>query len=523
MKKDGQFNSVFYISLAIIFAIVIWGIAAPDNFGSSTNGLYNFLVDKFGWLYLVSMFVFVTFAAYLAFSKFGNIKLGPDDSKPDFSNLSWFGMLFGAGMGIGLVFWGVAEPLNHYLAPVGVDAASPEAANFAMKASFMHWGFHPWANYSIFGLALAYFQFRKNAPGLISSVFEPLIGKKGVQGPIGKTIDILAVFATVAGVATSLGLGTLQINSGLNYLFGLPISSLVQIAIIGVITVAYIWTAVSGIDKGIKVLSDVNLVLAGGILLAAIILGPTVTIIESLTNGFGMYVSGFIRDSFHIEPFGDNNWTGAWTIFYWAWWIAWAPFVGTFIARISRGRTIREFVIGVILAPSAASFIWFAAFGSLGINLGPELGAQAIEVTETAYFVVMSQYPLGYILSLITVVLLGTFFITSANSATFVLGMMTSNGDLNPSNTKKIIWGLVQALLALSLLLAGGLKTLQIGSIAAAFPFAIVMLLVCVALLKALRDDEGAIANDSQKLNIRTFGLLKARRQDVRAKKLINK
>ena len=489
MKKD---NKVYYISLVVVFAIVGWGIAAPANFGNAANGVFNFLVDKFGWLYLVSMFIFVAFCIYLAFSRFGKTKLGPDDSVPEFSNVSWFGMLFGSGMGIGLVFWGTAEPLFHYLSPPGMEGATSQAANFAIKQSFFHWGFHPWANYAVIGLALGYFQFRKNAPGLISSIFTPLIGEKGVNGPIGKAIDILAIFATVAGVATSLGIGTLQINSGLNYMFGIPATTLVQIVIIAVITLIYIWTAVSGIEKGIKLLSDTNLILAFAILVLSIIVGPKIKMINSLTNGLGMYLHNFVYDSFHIEAFGDNSWIGGWTIFYWAWWIAWAPFVGTFIARISKGRTIKEFVIGVILAPSLASFIWFTVFGSMGINLGAEVAAAATKVTETAFFIVMSKYPLGYFISLIAVLLLGTFFITSANSATFVLGMMSQHGDLNPTNGKKILWGLVQALLAFALLIAGGLKALQTASIAAAFPFAIVMILACVSLVKALNEEFGS-------------------------------
>jgi glycine betaine transporter len=263
----------------------------------------------------------------------------------------------------------------------------------------------------------------------------------------------------------------------------------VQLSIIVVITIIYVWTAVSGVEKGIKLLSDINLILAAAILVLSILVGPKVAMINSFTNGIGTYIQQFVYDSFHIEAFGDNSWIGGWTIFYWAWWIAWAPFVGTFIARISKGRTIKEFVIGVILAPSLASFIWFAVFGSLGINLGAEVAALATKVTETAFFIVMNNYPLGYIISLIAVFLLGTFFITSANSATFVLGMMSQHGDLNPTNGKKILWGLVQALLAFALLIAGGLKALQTASIAAAFPFAVVMIFACVALVKALNQE----------------------------------
>jgi glycine betaine transporter len=488
-------KQVYYISLAITFSIVLWAILAKDSFSNTANALLGFLSNNFGWAYLLSMLVFVIFALVLAFSKYGNIKLGPDNSKPDYNTASWFAMLFGAGMGIGLVFWGVAEPISHFIAPPGIEPGSVEAANFAMKASFMHWGFHPWANYAIIGLALAYFQFRKNKPGLISSIFEPLIGEKGVKGPIGKTIDVLAVFATVAGVATSLGLGTLQINGGLNHVFGIPENQFVQVIIILIITAIVIWSAVDGIDRGIKIISDVNLYLAFGLLLLTIIIGPTVKIINSLTGGLGSYLGTIIPDSLQIEAYGDNSWLNGWRIFYWAWWIAWAPFVGTFIARISRGRTIREFILGVIVAPSIASFIWFAAFGTMGLNLGINgvLDMEALKniaaFPETGFFVVMSHYKLGMVLSVIAIFLLCTFFITSANSATFVLGMLSSNGDLNPSNGKKIIWGIIQSLLATALLLAGGLKSLQTASVAAAFPFIFVMIFACASLWKALQSE----------------------------------
>lgn len=485
MKFDIKKDQVFIISIAITLIIVILGFAIPDTFSAATSAAFDFLVDKFGWFYLIAMFAFVVFSLGIAFSRFGKIKLGDDDSKPEYSTLSWFAMLFGAGMGIGLVFWGVAEPLNHYVTFGGNE----QAASVAMQKSFMHWGFHPWAGYAIIGMALGYFQFRKKAPGLISSIFLPILGEKGVRGPIGKTIDIIAVFATVAGVATSLGQGTLQINSGLNYLFGIPTTVLVQIVIIVVIGVIYTWTAVSGIDKGIKRLSDINMILAVLLLLGVFILGPKITTLNIFTDTLGVYVNEFIKESLAINPFGDNSWLGTWTIFYWAWWIAWGPFVGTFIARISKGRTIKEFVLGVIVAPAVVSFIWFSVFGSLGLNLDLGIITEAIKSTETALFVVLAQYPFKLIMSIIAICLLCTFFITSANSATFVLAMYSTNGDLNPPNSRKVLWGVIQALLALVLLMTGGLAALQTISIVAAFPFAIVMILACYSLTKALRED----------------------------------
>jgi glycine betaine transporter len=482
MKK----KQVFYISLIFTMVIVAFGLLAPEPFAAATSGAKKFLVDNFGWFYLISMFIFVVFSLGIAFSRFGKIKLGPDDSKPEFSNRSWFAMLFGAGMGIGLVFWGVAEPMNHFM----TFGATEEAANLAMRKSFMHWGFHPWAAYAVIGMALGYFQFRKKAPGLISSIFLPILGEKGVRGPIGKLIDICAIFATVAGIATSLGQGTLQINSGLNFLFDIPQSLMIQIIIIVVLVIIYTWTAVSGIDKGIKFLSDINLFLAIAILVGAFLVGPKLLSVNIFTNTIGDYVNNFVRDSFSINPFGDKSWLGSWTIFYWAWWIAWGPFVGTFIARISKGRTIREFVLGVILAPSLVSFIWFTVFGSLGLNLDAGIVGEAIKSTETALFTVFSHYPFGMVLSIIALCLLVTFFITSANSGVFVLSMFSTNGDLNPPNSRKILWGIIQAALALVLMMTGGLDALQTCSIIAAFPLSIIMLLCCYCLIKALRTEK---------------------------------
>jgi glycine betaine transporter len=493
MDNKNQSNVVFYVSLVIVSLIAAGGLFFSEQFGVMAGKVQSFLTVNFGWLYLLAMFIFVIVALLLAFSKYGSIKLGPDDSVPEFSTKSWFAMLFGAGMGIGLVFWGVAEPISHFVNPPNMVPGSPEAVSFALRASFKHWGFHPWANYAIIGLALAYFQFRKGYPGLISSIFVPIIGEKGVNGPIGKTIDILAVFATVAGVATSLGLGTLQINSGMNYVFGLPINATVQVGIIAVITVLYIWTAVAGIEKGIALLGDINLYLAGGLLTLCFVLGPKLLIFNGLAEGLGQYLNNFVIDSLHLNIVGDNGWVNGWTVFYWAWWIAWAPFVGSFIARISKGRTIREFVMGVIIAPAFASFIWFAIFGGMGIDMIEKMGMEALSALpaspETALFIVYQQYPMAAVLSGITLLLLCTFFITSANSATFVLGMFTSHGDLNPSNTKKILWGLVQSVLATALLLAGGLKPLQTASLTAAFPFVFIMFVACVSIFKALGEE----------------------------------
>jgi len=496
MKKI-KINIVFLTSIIITLAIVSWAILGNASFNKASNHLLLVCTKKFGWIYLVSMTFFVIFVFFIAFSKWGNVRLGDNNSKPEYSNVSWFAMLFTAGMGVGLVFWGIAEPLSHYIVPDGnIKSGSIEAAEFAIKSSFMHWGLHPWAGYAVVGLGLAYFQFRKGCPALVSSIVKSFSNKKQ-DAIIGNILDILAIFATVAGVVTSLGLGVLQINSGLNYLFGIPNNLSIQIMIIFSISIIFILSAVKGIDKGIKRLSNFNLFLAVAVMIFAIIIGPKLAMVNNLANGMGMYIDSFFRDCLKINTYGDNSWIENWRIFYWAWWIAWAPFVGIFIARISRGRTIRQFIIGGVVVPSLGSVIWFAIFGTMGIDLGinGKLSQQIMEeiVTkpETGLFYVMEQYPFGKILSIVIMILLCIFFVTSADSGVFVLSMLTSEGNLNPVNKKKILWGIILILMAIGLLIAGGLKPLQTISIVAAFPFVFVMLLICVSLWNALKREDG--------------------------------
>jgi len=493
VKKENFWNPVFTISLVVAVVIVGFGAIMPDTFGNITSASFDFLVGNFGWFYILTMSSFVVFALVMLFSKYGDIKLGLPDDEPEYSLMSWFGMLFSAGMGVGLIFFGVAEPLFHYGGPLsGIAPESAAAVDFAFRKSFLHWGLHPWAAYAVMALALAYMQFRRKESGLISSVFIPLIGREKATGPIGKTIDILAIFATVAGVASSLGMATMQINGGLNGLMGLPVNTGIQLAIIGIITFLFVLTAVLGIEKGIKVVSDMNITLCFGLMVVAFLVGPKVDILNNLSNSVGLYMAGLIPDSFAISA---DPWYGWWTVFYWAWWIAWAPFVGTFIARISKGRTIRQFIAGVLIAPTIMSFFWFSIFGTVGIQVFNKIGEFT---TETAFFQVFEHYSLGTLLSGVAVLLLTTFFITSANSATFVMGMFSEGGDLNPGTPKKIIWGLVTAGLAAVLLLAGGLDALQTGSIVAAFPFAFVMIAAMVSLGKALKGDKAYIAENKE-------------------------
>lgn len=497
MDKKNSSKAVFYISLVLVAIIAVWSVAFNESFTAVSNAAYALFTNDFGWLYLLAMIVFFVFIVFVGFGKYGKIRLGGDDSKPEYKNLTWFGLLFGCGMGVGLVFWGVAEPLSHYINPAdGSGSATPEAAEFAMKSFFTHWGILPWANYAIIGLALAYFMFRKNKQSLISCILEPLIGEKLANGWLGKFIDILAVFATVAGIVTSLGLGTLQINAGINTLFGIPVSLGVQIAIVAIVSVIYISSAVSGLEKGISIISDANLYIAVGLLIVCFLVGPKIEVLNSLVNGLGQYVGDFIPDAMKVSAYGDNSWLGSWRLYYWAWFIAWAPFVGVFVARISKGRTIREFVSGVVLVPAIASCVWGAVFGNLGINLGEkgllplDVLKEAVATPETGLFVVLREYPLGFILSIVAIVSLCAFFVTSANSGVYVLSMLTSNGDINPPNSKKVLWGVIQSVMAIGLLMAGGLKPLQTISLAAAFPFIFVMFAACASLIKSLKTEQ---------------------------------
>jgi len=495
-------NAVFIYSLSIICIIVLWGLLAPEHLGACAESAFSVFVTGFGWMYLLAVSFFLVFCIWLFFSPYRKLRLGADDSRPEFSNLSWFAMLFSAGMAIGLIFWGVAEPVSHIVAPPGqVTPASREAIVQAFRLSFFHWGFHAWANYALFALAMAYFQLRKGYPGLVSSIFIPLFGRKIMAGPLGKAIDILAIFATVAGISTDLGLGTLQINSGLNYLYNVPISMKVQVAIIVAITIGFMISAVKGLDKGIKTLSDFNMWLVALLMIGIFMVGPQKEMFLNLFMGSKAYMQNIIFDSFPFERLRNNSeWMGSWTVFYWAWWIAWTPFVGTFIARISWGRTIGEFLAGVLIIPTLGSMIWFAEFGTLSMGMPISEMSDALSSIPTAYFSILARYPFSGPLSLLTIVLLVTFFITSADSSTFVLGILSSGGNPNPTTLKKITWGVVQSLMALALLMAGGLEILQTASIVAAFPFAIVMVLSVFSLLKSLREEKHSLNTDETRV-----------------------
>src|SRR5918997_268607 len=494
---------VFWIAAVLSAAFVAWGILGTESLAAVFDAvLWSFLVPNFGWVFILSSFGFLAFAVYLAFSRYGKVRLGAEDERPEFSTVSWVAMMFSAGMGIGLMFFGVAEPLSHMGAPP-FGLAEPNtrgAAQVAMQYTYFHWAFHPWAIYAIMGLALAYFTFRKGLPNLVSTAFYPLLGDR-VYGPIGKTIDILAIFATLFGSATSLGLGALQINQGLNAVFGIGGRGAVGLAIvvIAVLTLAFIVSAISGVHRGIQWIANTNMVLAVFLLVFVFLLGPTVFILNTFTESLGAYLSNIVPMSFRTASYGDSDFVSGWTIFYWAWWISWAPFVGVFIARISRGRTIREFVLGVILAPSVVSFVWFAILGGSAIDLQLTGTANIAEIAANnqpaALFSTLEQFPLFGLMALITIILVALFFVSGADAASVVMGMLSTGGSLSPRPWNLIVWGTFTGAAAAICLLAGAIQgsvdaallALQSVAIASAAPFVLILIGLCFSILKALR------------------------------------
>lgn len=480
------------LSAGLSLIIVAWGILAPSSLGAFFDQALATITTNFGWLYLWVVLGLVIVAGLLAFSRYGDLKLGDEDEEPEFSIASWFSMLFAAGMGIGLVFWGVAEPISHYgEPPPGIEASTPVAANAAMRYSFFHWGLHPWAVYSVVALAIAFFSFRRGKPALISSATEALPFAWAPKLTV--MVNVLAVVATAFGVADSLGIGALQINSGLHAVFGLEVGIASQLGIIAITTALFLVSALTGVTKGIKWLSNTNLILAVTLMLMVFAVGPTVAIIDTFTNTLGAYVSEFVRMSLRMTPFRDSGWIGGWTVFYWAWWIAWSPFVGLFIARVSRGRTIREFILGTVAAPTLAGFAWFSVFGGAALHM--EIWQQ-VPLTEavtadisTALFVMFDALPFGTVMSLVATALVLMFFVTSGDSATLVLGMMSTGGQPNPGGRVKVMWGLLVAGIASVLLLAGGVKAVQTATIVFALPFTVVIMLMTYALWRAIDDD----------------------------------
>lgn len=494
MGNRTYLNKVFWISAIIVSILVVFGAAFPKLFAQGANAAFSFTTYSFGWFYLAAVFFFVLFLLFLMGSKYGKIRLGKDDERPQYPFFTWIGMLFSAGFGIGLVFWGIAEPMSHFFeTPIpGVEPQTEEAARLAMGYSFFHWGVSQWSVFTIVGLIIAYFQFRKGENGLVSTSLSPMIGrqKKGMKN----TIDILAVIATVMGVATSLGLGILQINGGLNSVFGVGNSTLSQLLIVFILLILYLASSTTGLDKGIKWLSNVNLSLALFLMLFVFIVGPTVFILNTFILGIGDYISNFIRYSLRLTPYQGGTWVQDWTIFYWAWAIAWSPFVGAFIARVSRGRTIREFILGVLVVPPLIALMWIAVFGGTALHLDlfnrTSIAEGVNKDVTSALFSTYGELPFTMILSVISILLIFTFLITSADSATYILSSMTTEGSLNPPMIVKIVWGVLIAAIAAVLLVSSGLEGLQTASLVSALPFTVILVLMCVTLFRLLRKEK---------------------------------
>lgn len=493
-RAPGRLRTVFWVSVGISAVFVLWGVLFTENLSEVTTASLNWVTGTFGWLYLMVTMGILLFLAYLAFSSVGKVRLGCPDERPEFHTLSWLAMILSAVMGIGLVSYGVAEPISHFATPPHglAEPGTPEAAIRALQYSYFDWGLHAWGIFAIFGLAMAYGTYRKGRSCLVSQLFRPLLGAKA-DGPIGKVIDILAVFSTLFGTTTSLGLGALQVNEGLNRLWDVPINRTSQVVIIIVVTAIFTFSAVSGVSKGIKYLSQTSTGMGIALFVFMIIVGPTIFIANIFTEAVGTWASDFFRMSLQGTAFGGLEWMQWWTYFMLAWWVSWGAFVGLFLARISRGRTIREFIAGVLLVPSLVFFIWFTVFGGAAIHEdmfnGADIAAQTAADINSAFFAMLAQFPLSGLTSAIAVFLVIMFFISGADANTYVLSMMTSQGSLAPRRAVLILWGVITGVTAVVLMFAGGLDALQNTVIVTSAPFLIILAGLTISFAVELRYD----------------------------------
>jgi choline/carnitine/betaine transport len=475
---------VTFVSTFVLVGFILLTLMFKEDASEFFKSALEVITTTTGWFLILVANVFVLAAFYFAFGRFGRIRLGGNDAKPEFTTPAWFAMLLSAGMGIGLMFWSVGEPIFHYASPspmfTGVQAQTPEAAQAAMGVTYFHWGLHPWAVYAIVGLGLAFFAYNRGLPLTMRSVFYPLLGNK-IYGFWGNLIDVLSVLATLVGLATSLGLGVKQINAGLNSLFGVGISTTTQVTLIAVITAVATLSVMSGLDKGVKRLSQANMILAAVFVLFLLLVGPTIFILSGFTQNLGYYLTIFPELSLWTETFRESNWQGSWTVFYWAWWISWSPFVGMFIARISKGRTVREFVLGVILIPTLLSFVWMSVFGGSAIFVqthgAEDIVAAVNDDVATAMFVMLDHFPLSQVLSFAAIVLVTIFFVTSSDSGSLVVDHLTSGGKLDSPTPQRVFWAIMEGVIAAVLLVGGGLATLQTASVSTGLPFAFVLLI----------------------------------------------
>jgi glycine betaine transporter len=501
---SGKLGSVFWTSVGVSAVFVAWAVFFTDNLNKVTTASLNWVTGSFGWLYLVVTLGLLIFLVFLAFSPAGDMRLGKDTDRPEFSTISWLAMILSAVMGIGLVSYGVAEPISHLTTPPHglAQAGSPEAAVRALQYSYFDWGLHAWAIFAVFGLAIAYSTYRKGRRTLVSQLFVPLLGDR-VNGPIGKTIDVLAVFATLFGTTTSLGLGALQVNNGLGSLFGVPVNNVTQVLIIAAVTAVFTMSAVTGVSKGIKFLSQASAGLAIALFVFILAVGPAVFIANLYIESLGTWATDFFRMSLQGTAFGGLEWMQWWTYFMMAWWVSWGAFVGVFLARISRGRTIRGFIMGVLVVPSVVFFTWFTVFGGTAIHIdmfeGGDIAKRTAEDINSAFFATLDHFPLATVTSVVAIILVLMFFISGADANTFVLSMMTSDGTLIPRRAVLILWGVLTGITAVVLMFAGGLSALQNTVIVASLPFLVIIGCLAVSFWKELlADRRAAIADEAR-------------------------
>ena len=483
---------VFSISALLIVGFIVFGTVFTETAAEVFTGMQTAIADYFGWFLIIVTNLAVLLSLYLALGPYGKVRLGAQTESPQYGLFSWTAMLFSAGIGIGLLYWAVAEPLFHFFSPPLAEAESVQAAEQAMVLSFLHWGIHGWALYCVVGLSLAYFHYRKGLPLAIRSALYPLIGER-IYGPLGHMVDILAVFGTMFGIVTTLGLGVMQINAGLESLLGIPNNLFVQIVLIAIITAFATVSVMLGLDSGIKRVSNFNIQLSFVLLLFMLVAGPTLYIFDSFVENVGNYVSNLLYFSFWSEAYSGTDWQVNWTIFYWAWWISWSPFVGIFIARISRGRTVREFTLGVLFIPVFILFFWFTAFGGVAIHMELTGNPGLIEATQQSYgnaiFRLLDYFPLTRLVSAVVIVMIVVWFVTSSDSGSFVIDMLTAGGHTDPPKVQRLFWATTEGIIAAILLAAGGLSALQAAAVVAGFPFAFVILTMMYGLLRALGRD----------------------------------
>ena len=486
--------AVFWGSAAVIAALVVWGLAAPENLGAAMSAALSWVIGTFGWAFVLIAFGGLVMCIVLVLHPWGRIRLGPDDSRPEFRTFSWVSMMFAAGLGAGLLFYGTAEPISHWSAPPHglAEPQSEEAAKIALQYTYFHWGFNGWAFYAILGGAMAYFAFRKGQPVLVSATFTPVLGPDAHKTPLGRLVDSLSIVATLFGTATALGLNGLQLNSGLQYLFGVPKTNGITVVIIVIVTALFLVSATTGVEKGIQFLANLGSVATIVLFAFFLFLGrSTVLAVSQGIESIGNYVIQVIPMSLQTGV-GDEEWMASWTIFYWAWWISWAPFVGMFVARISRGRTIREFVLGVVAAPTGFGFLWFAVVGSTGIELQRSGQADllgSVATPELSLFTALDALPLASVTSFVCILLVALFFVSGADAASVVMATMASRGSLEPPRFVVLVLGVLMGGIACAMLLVGGLTALQSAAVLGSVPFTFVVVGVAWCWVKALREE----------------------------------